>query len=552
MASTSSPTPNLFLTNSPASEAEKSLIRQRIKLARDERRTTEASLFSTESTNAKNKLQNQLKSLDNFIHDHEALLSSIRDLPPELLAHIFLWSTSWVRKFETDLCVEILEPRPKFILSLSQVCRYWREIALATPGMWTSIPALRKWQSDDPEPEAFIHLLRTFIERSGNSPIHVTVHITRLFKNLNHSNQLESPCLDILAFHCHRWKTAILHVDRAIVRRLGALYTPVLESLNFRCRCPGWMAMSGLQLPQLHLSAPCLTHAIVDSWQSHSFLKLPCGNLRIFTGLPDHLQRLRRAGSTLEVCCFRGPVSAMQYPTEPIHFSKMHFLSVINNTYRQPWFQFGHHDETPFRWMYAPNLTFLEVKGDPVHPGASLIVRDLLSNTLQPSSLLSSFTFHVRGLSEDEFKRLLSAMPLLTFLDICDTPSHYFSALMRRKLDDPQRALVPQLKSIKIQDFLYRDTKSLIDLCDSCHLNKKSGNAEYLCIDLLYSSSRLFLWAQDHIEGWNSEMWTKQRVPGSELSKISGWATFMLSQFLARGGRSEKYGVCPLSGLAAG
>lgn len=551
MASTS-PTPNLFLTNTPASEVEKSLIRQRVQEARHERRATEASLLSasTESANV-DEIRKRLKSLDDFIHDHEALLSSIRDLPPELLEDIFLRTTSWVRKFETDLGVEILEPNPEFILSLSQVCKYWRTIAIATPEMWTSIPALRKWQSDDPESEAFIYLLRTFIERSGNSSIHITVHIEQLFNDLEDSDQLESPCLDLLASHCHRWKTAILHIDRSIIRRLGVLYTPDLESLNFRCRyAAGWMDMGGHQLPRLRLLAPNLTHAIVDSWQSHSFLRLPCGNLRTFTGLPDHLKRLRRAGPTLQVCCFRGPVSVMQYPIEPIHFAKMHFLSVINNNYQHPW-NFGRHNETPFRWMNAPNLTFLEIKGHPVRPGASLIVRDLLSHTLSPSSLLRSFTFHVRGLLEDEFTRLLSAMPLLIFLDICDTPSHYFSALVRRKPDDPQKELVPRLVSIRIQDFSDRNTKPLIELCDSCQL-KNRGYQCYLSIDLFYSSSRLCLQAQDRIEGWDSETWIKQRVPGSELSKIFGWATFIANHFLARDGQSEKYGVGPLSALSAG
>ena len=547
MASTS-PTPNLFLTNAPASEVEKSLIRQRIQEARHERRATEASLLSTstETTN-QDAIRNQLKSLDDFIHDHGALLSSIRDLPPELLEDIFLRTTSWVRKFETDLGVEILEPNPKFILSLSQVCRYWRTIAIATPGMWTSIPALRKWQSDDPESEAFIYLLRTFIERSGNSRIHITVHITELFNDLKDSDQLESPCLDLLASHCHRWKTAILHVDRSIIRRLGELFTPNLESLNFRCRyAAGWMDMDGHQHPRLYLLAPCLKHAIIDSWQSHSFLRLPCFSIRTFTGLPDHLNVLNRAGPTLEVCSFRGPVSVMQYPTEPIHFAKMHFLSIINNNYQHPWVNFGHHNETPFRWMYAPNLTFLEIRGHPVHQGASLIVRDLLSNTLPPSSLLACFTFHVRGLSEDEFTRLLSAMPMLTFLDICDTPSHYFSALVRRGPDDPQKALVPRLMSIRIHDFSGRDAKPFIDLCDSCQLKNKCGYQDYLFIDLVYSSSRLCLQAQDRIEGWDSETWIKQRVPGSELSKIFGWAAFIANHFLARDEQSKKYGVGPL------
>ncbi|KIM42362.1 hypothetical protein M413DRAFT_10518 [Hebeloma cylindrosporum] len=539
----SSPTPNLFLTNAPASEGEKSLIRQRIQEARNERRVTEIHL-NLLSTSAKltdeDEVRNCLQSLDDFIHDHEALLSSIRDLPPELLEKIFL-QTTWVRNFETDLGVEILEPLPKFIFGpVSQVCRYWRTIALVTPGMWTSIPALCKWRSNDPEPEPVIHLIRTFLERSGNSPIHITVYITQIFDELNDSDELKTPCLDLLVSQCSRWKTAILHVDRRVIRRLqvGTLYTPVLESLNFRCR------MSSLAVDnnpsQIYPLAPRLTHAIVDSWASLVYLRLPWDNIRTFTGLPNQLKHLRPAGPTLEVCCFRGPLSRMRYPTEPIHFAKLRFLSIINNNYLSR--EFGNSNVTTFRWIHAPTLTFLEIKGHPVWPGASLIVRDLLSNTLSSSSLLQSFTFHVRGLLEDEFKELLSAMPLLIFLDICDTPSHYFSAVGRRKPDYPQKALAPRLKLITIRDFSDRDPKPLIALCNSWQLKNEDGRRDYLCIDLVYSSSKLCLRAQDRIEGWDRGPWTKQRVPGSELSKIFGWSAFIANNFLARDEQERNYG----------
>ncbi|KIM35313.1 hypothetical protein M413DRAFT_14611 [Hebeloma cylindrosporum] len=97
--------------------------------------------------------------------------------------------------------------------------------------------------------------------------------------------------------------------------------------------------------------------------------------------------------------------------------------------------------------------------------------------------------------------------------------------------------------SIQIQDFSDRDVKPLIDLCDSCqHVKPKAGYWEYISFHLQYSSAKLYLQAQDRIEGWDSEACIKQRVAGSELSKIFGWAAFLANNFLARHGQSKTYG----------
>jgi hypothetical protein len=214
--------------------------------------------------------------------------------------------------------------------------------------------------------------MRTFIEHSRNAPIHVTVLITNALNDLSEDAQPESPCLELLASQCHRWKTAIFH-----------------------------------------------------------------SKISTFTGLPWDLAAMRPAGLNLNACTFRGPVSVMSYPTKPIRFNRLRALVIENNNYQPPNLQFRQAFETPFRWMAAPNLEMLIVKGHPILPGASPIVRDLLLTTFPSSSMLLSLRFDVRGLTEDDFKTLLSATLFLKHLDICDTPSHHFSHLLHGNIIAP-------------------------------------------------------------------------------------------------------------------
>ena len=151
--------PHLFQTNDPPTESERTYIWDQINVTRSQREvlfeTIKPRFLSAEPD--KEYLENLAKLflLDEFIYNHQCLLSPLRYFPPELLAEI-LFALPYKRVFETDLEVAVWEPDYQYILGLSQVSRYWRKVALATQGLWTSIPALRKWQSDAPEPESVL------------------------------------------------------------------------------------------------------------------------------------------------------------------------------------------------------------------------------------------------------------------------------------------------------------------------------------------------------------------------------------------------------------
>jgi len=539
MAPETSLPPHLFRTNDPPTEAERTYIRDQINVARLKRETVVDSLLSHQKQKPHSEIFAEFSSLNELINNYLTLLSPFRYLPPELLVEILLFSVH-ERSFMTDLGGAVFEPDYPYILGLAQVCKYWRKFALATQELWTSIPFLRKWQSDTAESESLLQLMRTFIERSGNAPIHVTVLITNPFNNLVEGAHLESPCLNLLVSQCRRWKTAILHIDKSIVEKLVKLYAPVLDSLNFRCRYPAaWMFHNWNA--SLLLLAPLLKHVIIDSWQSHAFLRLPFSRIITFTGLPPDLESMGNAAPYLTFCRFRGPVSTMSYPTEPIRFDKLCALLIENNNYQPPNMQFGQDFETPFRWMAAPNLEVLIVMGHPILPGASLIVRDLLLTTLPSSSTLLFLCFNVRGLTEDDFKSLLSATPLLKYLDICDTPSHYFSHLIRvdhTTPDEPHQPLVPRLQFLIIRKFSDNDGAPLVALVDS----RRVKGQQSFSLNLLYSSTRQCLQAQDRLEGWD-EILKRESVPGSELTKVRGWATYIAKQFLGRSGEGKDYGV---------
>ena len=104
--------------------------------------------------------------------------------------------------------------------------------------------------------------------------------------------------------------------------------------------------------------------------------------------------------------------------------------------------------------------------------------------------------------------------------------------------DDPHQPLVPKLLQLNIRNFSDSDAAPLVTLVDSCRLKKD----RYFFQELSYSSTRQCLQAQDRVEGWD-EILRRDSVPGSELTKVLGWATYIGKQFLGRCGKEKDYGV---------
>ncbi|EEB96130.1 hypothetical protein MPER_04790 [Moniliophthora perniciosa FA553] len=106
-------------------------------------------------------LESKQNGLKKKMDRYRTLLSPIHRLPPEVIVQVF-----------TEVCDknELYKKKLPSALALSRVCGRWRDIALATPRLWSSlrIPVV-SWDSD--EGDRVASLTRLFIERSRTAPL---------------------------------------------------------------------------------------------------------------------------------------------------------------------------------------------------------------------------------------------------------------------------------------------------------------------------------------------------------------------------------------------
>ncbi|KAF5322245.1 hypothetical protein D9619_001146 [Psilocybe cf. subviscida] len=104
---------------------------------------------------------------------HEMELS--RELPPELLTDVFEWL------YVTSLAgySPSFHPDGKSVRALcwpvSQVCKYWRDVALASPFLWTSLPRVNLGHHHNPSPKERLEALTELVSRTRNQPLHVSI-----------------------------------------------------------------------------------------------------------------------------------------------------------------------------------------------------------------------------------------------------------------------------------------------------------------------------------------------------------------------------------------
>lgn len=113
----------------------------------------------------------------------------------------------------------------KIPLSLSAVCFQWREIALATPVVWSHIYAGPGTSED---------VVRLFLERAGNSPLAIRIEHRQVSKR-SPSPNVEPQILDALLEVFARWSLAELCITEGDVQRLKKIMhgaqMPLLQDL---------------------------------------------------------------------------------------------------------------------------------------------------------------------------------------------------------------------------------------------------------------------------------------------------------------------------------
>ncbi|KAF8178165.1 hypothetical protein K438DRAFT_1280909 [Mycena galopus ATCC 62051] len=132
---------------------------------------------------------------------------------------------------------------------LTQICRQWREVALATPSLWRTIGIT--FSAIDPTPKHNISRISDAASRSGSYPIWISLNeipTSRVYPSGAH------PCetLSTLIPHRARWEylTVRLHESSEDVLRLMEGPIPLLRHLELFCGVGGAFQLP--ESPQLH------------------------------------------------------------------------------------------------------------------------------------------------------------------------------------------------------------------------------------------------------------------------------------------------------------
>ncbi|KAJ8087760.1 hypothetical protein PM082_006597 [Marasmius tenuissimus] len=226
------------------------------------------------------KLSARGVQLQEFTTKHRALLSPIRNVPPDILGEIFYYCLpSSLHHFP----LRSLREAP---LILTTVCRAWRDAALHTPRLWNMIhiqfPTLLAGQGD----EAYRALVRRrldgmkgWLSHSGTLPISFSLYISLDIEDddelsqgqIDHATMKAQTFKEVMEFlleYFPRWESVDFQIPAPLLRVLEA--SELVKKAN------------SSQLRRLMLSRTCTARKNLDdsiSWVDlnmiPSFLTLP-------------------------------------------------------------------------------------------------------------------------------------------------------------------------------------------------------------------------------------------------------------------------------------
>ncbi|PPR00092.1 hypothetical protein CVT24_008994 [Panaeolus cyanescens] len=219
-----SPVPHLIRSNNVPTEDEIRLTRQVIEEAQGERRcllVRKARVMSIGKQTLHPSvaiLDHKISQVDRFIGEHQAVVSPLRRLPPELLQEIFGHWHSWPSRWTKWAYLPWV---------LGHVCQSWRKIALNTPTLWNGIPTLQLRKPFTRKPR-FLALFNELLQRSAGAPLDIWIHCP--------SDIPTHPAVDALIIQSHRWQRVSFAGHCSILISLHAVKgnLPNLERLTLQ------------------------------------------------------------------------------------------------------------------------------------------------------------------------------------------------------------------------------------------------------------------------------------------------------------------------------
>lgn len=193
--------PDLFNKNDALSPTESQQIQSTLSVVHND-----LWRINNEISRVQAELHNLMRNRDLLRASHDRqrlLLSPVRSIPPEILAHIFM-------ALAGHELGQLVFPSRKHILLPGQICRYWREVAISTPSLWASL-------SFDLHPEYFLREMEmgtTWLARTGEYPLTLQIRNSRYL-----APSTFYPIIDMILAYAPRWHTLSLQVSPFVLQQ---------------------------------------------------------------------------------------------------------------------------------------------------------------------------------------------------------------------------------------------------------------------------------------------------------------------------------------------
>jgi hypothetical protein len=349
------PVPDIIHTRRIPTQSEASQVRGGFHQVR-----TDMSRLDDEIRQLQETTQERLRireTLSEYMKEHEAALTPIERLAPEVLSEIFLHC---LPPKSNHVLSDIKAPGTRnIILRLSRICCRWRKVALSTLGLYTSITLRgnqrgnlrgrgrgfnRGHHRGDRNPLALdVAVTKTWLSRSGTLPLSLNIAPV---ESTGHFH----PAIDEALPHSDRWEEISLTYPFSSISNLNVIKGRLrcLDSLKFKL--DGHFDTAARQpidafeiAPRLHsveIKSRLSPHIFTLPWSQLTYLKAHVQNY-----LEDCLDVLSLCHN-LRTCSLRWKFQLLVVRRPPIRMLHLHSLDIESSA----------SSDDPFTYLSLPAL----------------------------------------------------------------------------------------------------------------------------------------------------------------------------------------------------
>lgn len=348
-----------------------------------------------------NNLQRKRDAFDasyrRYSHQHMSLLSPIQRLPFEMLSEIFVLYLPEDRLLST-LGLKRTVMRP------GSICKRWREIALSTPRLWSSIGLNLSRTA-----EGHVELARKWLLRSGNVPLSIRLH--------GHSflcvdDTLPCVIVDMLIRHVERWEVVDFDLPLSLLRQILPARNRLTSLRNLSIRVPSIVIMPPMPM-DLFESASRMTKLAIshDVILAFAFPWTQLTSLTVSTSisLEQCYDILNRTPNLVECHFVEIFGRRIDPPRATIHLANLRKLD-ITKAHKEP--------GTLFDYLSLPalrNFSYYDSAHEPIWPHSQFL--SLLSRSSCPLEKLVLVLRHA-PLGDCDLIECLRRTPSLMHLEL--------------------------------------------------------------------------------------------------------------------------------------